>query len=71
MSAGEAAAPQSPLRIRPYEPVDWKGVWAILEPVFRAGETYAFSTDVTEVAARRDWTGPPKTVFVATSTMGS
>ncbi|MCX5940134.1 MAG: GNAT family N-acetyltransferase [Cyanobium sp. LacPavin_0818_WC50_MAG_67_9] len=28
----------SPLQIRPYEPADWPAVWALLEPVFRAGE---------------------------------
>ncbi|MEA5416921.1 hypothetical protein [Synechococcus sp. BA-132 BA5] len=26
--------------IRAYEPADWQGVWAVLEPVFRAGETF-------------------------------
>lgn len=29
-----------PLQIRPFEPNDWPGVWRLLEPVFRAGETF-------------------------------
>ena len=27
--------------IRPYRPEDWDQIWAVLEPVFRAGDTYA------------------------------
>ena len=41
--------------IRLFEEGDWSGVWGILEPVFRAGETYAFSTDITEQEAHRVW----------------
>ena len=51
--------------IRRYEEQDWNGVWAILEPVFRAGETYAYPLDISEDDARRKWTGSPKEVFVA------
>ncbi len=51
--------------IRPFEGGDWGGVWAILEPVFRAGETYAVAVDISEAEARRLWTGPPKSAFVA------
>ncbi len=40
-------------------------MWAILEPVFRAGETYAFPVDISEEDARRAWTGSPKEVFIA------
>jgi hypothetical protein len=31
------AALPSPLQIRPFEAADWPSVWALLEPVFRAG----------------------------------
>ena len=31
---------RSPLQIRPYEPADWAAIWALLEPVLRAGETF-------------------------------
>jgi ribosomal protein S18 acetylase RimI-like enzyme len=40
-------------------------LWAILEPVIRAGETYALPRDMTRVAALRYWTAPDKRVFVA------
>lgn len=40
-------------------------MWAILEPIFRAGETYAYPRDVSEEDARRRWTGAPNEVFVA------
>jgi len=51
--------------IRAYEPSDWPGVWAVLEPIFRAGETYAFPVDITEADARRKWTQAAHEVFVA------
>lgn len=55
----------SSLLIRPYGDDDWPSVWTILEPIFRAGETYAYPRDVTEGDARRRWTGAPHEVFVA------
>jgi ribosomal protein S18 acetylase RimI-like enzyme len=51
--------------VRLFGKADWAGVWAILEPIFRAGETYAFPRDVGEEDARRKWTSPPHEVFVA------
>jgi ribosomal protein S18 acetylase RimI-like enzyme len=51
--------------IRPYTPDDWARVWAILEPVFRAGETYPFRRDISAEEARHAWTSSPKEVFVA------
>lgn len=51
--------------IRPYTREDWAGVWAMLEPVFRAGETYPFPPDISADAAREAWTNSPKVVFVA------
>ena len=39
--------------IRPYAESDWDGVWCILEPVFRAGETYAVSRDIREQLCQR------------------
>ena len=55
----------APVLIRRYRPKDWSAAWAILEPVFRAGETFAVPTDISEVSARNYWTSPPKTTFVA------
>ena len=28
------------MQIRPYEEADWSALWSLLEPVFRAGETF-------------------------------
>lgn len=53
------------MHIRPYTPADWPAVWALLEPVFRAGETYAIPRDIPEEAARCYWTAPAKEVHVA------
>lgn len=61
----DRAASHVPPIVRPYRDEDWVAVWAILEPVFRAGETYAYPRDITEADARRAWTGGPKEVFVA------
>src|ERR1044071_6626191 len=53
------------MRIRPYTASDWDHVWAILEPVFRAGETYAFRRDISADEAKAVWTDSQKAVFVA------
>ena len=58
------------MRIRPYDNADWPAVWSILEPVFRAGETYAVPRDIEEDGARRGWTGGAKAVFVAEDERG-
>ncbi len=34
---------------------DWPDVWRILEPAFRAGESYPLPRDVTEASAKRYW----------------
>jgi ribosomal protein S18 acetylase RimI-like enzyme len=51
--------------IRLFEEGDWHGVWQILEPVFRAGETYAFPPGITEEEAHRVWVELPGATFVA------
>jgi RimJ/RimL family protein N-acetyltransferase len=53
------------IQIRLLEDEDWISVWKILEPIFRAGETYAYPRDISEQDARRRWTGAPNEVFVA------
>ena len=53
------------IRIRAFEQVHWASVWRILEPVFRAGETYAFSPDISEAEARHVWSELPAATFVA------
>jgi ribosomal protein S18 acetylase RimI-like enzyme len=43
---------------------DWPHIWAILEPVFRAGETYSFARDITEQQAHHAWMELPAKTFV-------
>lgn len=65
MTVRESRVLEDAMLIRPYEGRAWKSVWGILEPVFRAGETYAFPVDISEEDALRAWTGDPREVFVA------
>lgn len=51
--------------IRPYQPADWQAVWDILQPVFRAGDTYSFPRDITSDQARQAWVHAPAQTFVA------
>ena len=44
---------------------DWPAVWAILEPVFHAGETYVVLPDITENQAHSYWMEIPLATFVA------
>lgn len=44
----------------------WPAVWAILEPVFRAGETYPYPPDISEAEAKAIWMAPPLASYVAT-----
>jgi ribosomal protein S18 acetylase RimI-like enzyme len=53
------------ITIRPIEEKDWTATWQIIEPVFRAGETYAFSPDITEEETHRYWVEIPAQTFVA------
>ena len=53
------------IKIRPFEERDWAGTWQIIEPVFRAGETYPFSPDITEEEGYQVWVKTPAATFVA------
>jgi ribosomal protein S18 acetylase RimI-like enzyme len=53
------------VNIRSFEEGDWAAVWRIVEPVFRAGETYAFSPEITEEEAYLYWVEMPSATFVA------
>jgi len=52
-------------KIRPFEESDWDATWQIIEPVFRSGETYAFSPAITEKEAHKVWIGMPSATYVA------
>ena len=51
--------------IRPATPEDDDAIWRILEPTFRAGETYPIPRDVSRAEALCYWRTPGHTVFVA------
>ena len=51
--------------IRPLTPEDAPALWRILEPVIRAGETYALPRDMSREDALAYWTAPGKAVFIA------
>jgi ribosomal protein S18 acetylase RimI-like enzyme len=55
------------INIRKFEPRDWPGVWQVIEPVFRAGETCAYSPDISEADARKSWIDAHPAVYVAES----
>ena len=51
--------------IRPAAASDGDAIWAILEPVIRAGETYALDRDMSRTEALAYWTGGDHETFVA------
>lgn len=51
--------------IRPATDADHDAIWSILEPVYRAGETYCIPRDITRADALADWFAAPFTGFVA------
>lgn len=52
--------------LREAEPDDWFVIWPVVEEVVRAGETYAYPTDLTSEQARALWMepAPGRTVVV-------
>lgn len=63
------ASPDSPapaaLTIRAATDADFPAIWAIFRQVIADGETYVYAADTTRAQARRIWTAPPATAFVA------
>jgi ribosomal protein S18 acetylase RimI-like enzyme len=53
------------LTIRQANPVDADHIWSILEPIFRAGETYTLPQDISREEALAYWFAPGNRVFVA------
>ncbi|RSV37954.1 GNAT family N-acetyltransferase [Sphingomonas sp. ABOLE] len=51
--------------IRPAVRQDGAAIWAILEPVIRAGETYALDRGLSRDDALAYWLGPDRASFVA------
>jgi ribosomal protein S18 acetylase RimI-like enzyme len=53
------------LNIRPAVAADDDAIWALLEPTFRAGETYPIPRDISRADALAYWRSPGHSVFVA------
>lgn len=51
--------------IRGAQPDDFEAIWAILEPVIRAGETYGLPRDMDRATALKYWFSDGHEVFVA------
>ena len=58
------------MEIRTYRESDWGRVWPIIEKVFRAGETYTFSPEITEREAHKVWVEVPRESYVAVGEEG-
>jgi ribosomal protein S18 acetylase RimI-like enzyme len=59
------------ITVRKFEEDDWPAIWALIEPVFRSGETYAFSTEISEAEAHRIWIEAPTATYVAQDDSGA
>ncbi len=53
------------IRIENLSEARWPEVWSILQPIFRAGETYPQAMNTTEAEARDYWMNPPLQSYVA------
>ena len=53
------------MQIRRATETDGAAIWAIIEPVIRAGETYALDRGMGEADALAYWMGPDRETFVA------
>ena len=53
------------MRIRLADAGDDDAIWAILEPIIRAGETYTLPRDMSRAEALAYWGSPGHSVFVA------
>ena len=51
--------------IRPATDADWNAIWAIMEPIVRAGETYPLPRDMDKASALAYWVSAGHEVFVA------
>jgi ribosomal protein S18 acetylase RimI-like enzyme len=58
------------LVIRPAVSSDARAIWGVVEPIIRAGETYALPRDLSETDALAYWLHPDHEVFVAETADG-
>ena len=55
------------MEIRKYQEPDWSRLWPAIEKVFRSGETYPLSPEITEQEAYKAWIELPQETYVATA----
>lgn len=53
------------LVIREATEVDFDTIWPIFHAIARAGDTYAYPTDITKAEGKRHWLDMPRKTFVA------
>jgi ribosomal protein S18 acetylase RimI-like enzyme len=70
VSGAAHSAAGAGLEIRAYREADWPAILPILQETFRAGDTYAFSPQSTEVEIHRIWIEAPARTFVACESDG-
>lgn len=60
------------MEIRDATPADWPAIWPFFEEIVRAGETYAYDTDLDSAAGRDLWLDrPPGRTVVAVAPDGA
>ncbi len=59
------------ISISPLEKTDWPSAWKLIEPVFRSGETYPYSPDISEEEARKVWIDLPAATYIAKNGEGA
>ncbi|MEV7605316.1 GNAT family N-acetyltransferase [Paenarthrobacter sp. NPDC089322] len=66
-----AVSQENTIHIRPATAEDWPGIWSIMEPVIREGETFTWDRDTSEDAAKAKWMKEaPGQTFVAVANDG-
>ena len=53
------------MNVRPAMAADAPAIWRVIEPMIRAGETYALPRDMSEADALEFWMGEGREAFVA------
>lgn len=59
------------MKIRPATEADWEACWAIIQPIFAAGDTYPYSPDMPVSEAKAMWFENPEATFVAEDENGT
>ena len=54
-----------PITIQALDKKHWPATWEVIKPIFRAGETFVFSPEITEKEAYKVWVDTPSETFIA------